>query len=198
MRSSKPIAKKGPWARGLTSLCRVDLQSWRLWWVVGGEVGRERTGMCVIWKVPPAGMGAAAHISYFIQGGQVPHLSTEGISCSTPTTRFHRGKTIARYTWTTLLYQVLSQVLFPLNLARARSEEGCSLSKGLSLSAPRSSSLPKAALEKLTLPTAVTWAASAPTKAEVLFSDRRAKHRLLPGAPLCHVFFRQNSVWSCD
>lgn len=137
IRNSKPTAKKG-----LTGLCRVDLQSWRSWWVVIGEAGRECTGMCVFWKVP-GWDGSSSHISS--EDGQVPHLSTEGVSCSTPHHPVPHRKTTALSTWTTLLYKALSQMLFPLNLATpgVRKAEVCQ--RGLSRGAPRSSSLPKAA-----------------------------------------------------
>lgn len=108
--------------RGLTSLCSMDLQSWRSWWVAIGEAGRECAGMCSFWK-ESGWDGSSGHISS--EDGQVPHLSTEGGSCSTPTPnpRIHRGKTTALYTWTTLLYKVLYQMSFPLNLAVARMRE---------------------------------------------------------------------------
>lgn len=59
--------------------------------------------------------------------------------------------------------------------------------------APRPPSLPKAALETLTLPKAVTWAAPAPANAEVFFPDMGAKQRLVQSAPSSGMWLRPTS-----
>lgn len=112
--------------KGLTSPCRGVCRigdHGRSWSVRQ----RESTRACFRFGRHPAGGSSSLH---FIRGGQVSHLSTDGVSRS-PSPRSTEGrKTIALCIWTPPLWKMLSQMVFPLNLATARGEEVRALSEG--------------------------------------------------------------------